>query len=68
MTSYDNYVKDETFLAFYNDYQKRYAGEIAERDKVMQAVGKATGKVTAEVLEPVAPVAPDCTMSPPGNL
>lgn len=35
MTSYDHYVKDEKFLAFYNDYQKRYAGEIAERDKVM---------------------------------
>ncbi len=35
MTSYDKYVKDENFLAFYNDYQKRYAGEIAERDKVM---------------------------------
>jgi SAM-dependent methyltransferase len=35
MTSYDKYVKDEKFLAFYNDYQKRYAGQIAERDKVM---------------------------------
>ncbi len=35
MTSYDKYVKDENFLAFYNDYQKRYAGKIAERDKVM---------------------------------
>jgi len=35
MTSYDKYVKDENFLAFYNDYQKRYAGQIAERDKVM---------------------------------
>lgn len=35
MTSYDEYVKDEKFLAFYNDYQKRYAGQIAERDKVM---------------------------------
>jgi SAM-dependent methyltransferase len=35
MTSYDKYVKDENFLAFYNDYQKRYADRIAERDKVM---------------------------------
>jgi len=35
MNSYDEYVKDEKFLAFYNDYQKRYANEIAERDKVM---------------------------------
>jgi SAM-dependent methyltransferase len=35
MSSYDEYVKDEKFLAFYNDYQKRYASEIAERDKVM---------------------------------
>src|SRR6266446_962970 len=35
ITSYDKYVKDENFLAFYNDYQKRYAGQIAERDKVM---------------------------------
>src|SRR4051794_8234265 len=35
MTSYDDYVKDEKFLALYNDYQKRYASEIAERDKVM---------------------------------
>src|SRR5947199_10241146 len=35
MTSYDDYVKDEKFLALYNDYQKRYASEIAERDKLM---------------------------------
>src|SRR5579859_922292 len=35
MTSYEEYVKDEKFLAFYNEYQKRYAGQIAERDKVM---------------------------------
>jgi SAM-dependent methyltransferase len=35
MSSYEKYVKDENFLAFYNDYQKRYAGQIAERDKVM---------------------------------
>jgi hypothetical protein len=35
MTSYDKYVKHANFLAFYNDYQKRYAGQIAERDKVM---------------------------------
>ena len=32
---YEKYVKDEAFLADYNDYQKRYAGQIAERDKVM---------------------------------
>jgi SAM-dependent methyltransferase len=35
MSSYGQYVKDERFLAFYNEYQKRYAGQIAERDKVM---------------------------------
>jgi SAM-dependent methyltransferase len=35
MSSYEKYVKDENFLAFYNDYQKRYAGQIAERDKAM---------------------------------
>jgi hypothetical protein len=35
MSSYEKYVKDENFLAFYNDYQKRCAGEIAERDKVV---------------------------------
>jgi SAM-dependent methyltransferase len=35
MNSYDEYVKDEKFLTFYNDYQKRYASEIAERDKAM---------------------------------
>ncbi len=35
MSSYDKYVKDENFLAFYTDYQKRYAGQIAERDKVI---------------------------------
>jgi SAM-dependent methyltransferase len=34
MSSYEHYVKDEAFLAYYNDYQKRYAGQIAERDKV----------------------------------
>src|SRR5260221_5865018 len=33
--SYEKYVKDEAFLAYYNDYQKRYAGQIAERDKVL---------------------------------
>ncbi len=35
MSSYEHYVKDEAFLAYYNDYQKRYAGQIAERDKVL---------------------------------
>jgi SAM-dependent methyltransferase len=35
MSAYDKYVKDETFLASYNDYQARYAGQIAERDKIM---------------------------------
>jgi SAM-dependent methyltransferase len=35
MSAYDEYVKDEKFLASYNDYQARYAGQIAERDKVM---------------------------------
>jgi cyclopropane fatty-acyl-phospholipid synthase-like methyltransferase len=35
MSSYDHYVRDEAFLAYYNDYQKRYAGQIAERDKVV---------------------------------
>jgi SAM-dependent methyltransferase len=46
MTSYGRYVKDENFLAFYNDYQKRYAGEIAERDKVMLGLiaGKTQGR------------------------
>jgi SAM-dependent methyltransferase len=33
--SYEKYVKDEAFLAYYNDYQKRYADQIAERDKVL---------------------------------
>src|SRR5260221_4780077 len=33
--SYEKYVKDEAFLGYYNDYQKRYAGQIAERDKVL---------------------------------
>jgi SAM-dependent methyltransferase len=33
--SYEKYVKDEAFLAYYNDYQRRYAGQIAERDKVL---------------------------------
>jgi SAM-dependent methyltransferase len=35
VSSYEKYVTDERFLASYNDYQKRYAGQIAERDKVM---------------------------------
>jgi hypothetical protein len=35
VSSYEKYVTDESFLASYNDYQKRYAGQIAERDKVM---------------------------------
>src|SRR6185437_12434951 len=38
MSSYDRYVKDEAFLAYYNDYQKRYAGQIAERDKVLLGI------------------------------
>jgi SAM-dependent methyltransferase len=34
-SSYEKYVRDEAFLAGYNDYQRRYATDIAERDKVM---------------------------------
>jgi len=35
VSSYEKYVKDSTFLAYYNEYQRRYAGQIAERDKVL---------------------------------
>lgn len=35
MSAYDRYVKDEAFLASYNDYQALYARQIPERDKVM---------------------------------
>lgn len=38
MSSYDHYVKDEAFLAYYNEYQKRYASRIAERDKVLLGI------------------------------
>lgn len=33
--SYRDYVKDEKFLAEYNEYQQRYAGNMRESDKVL---------------------------------
>jgi SAM-dependent methyltransferase len=33
--SYERYVTDRAFLNYYNEYQQRYADQIAERDKVM---------------------------------
>lgn len=32
---YHHYVGDETFLRDYNAYQKKYAGQIRESDKVL---------------------------------
>jgi SAM-dependent methyltransferase len=34
MSSYGHYVKDDRFLAEYNEYQKRFASQMPERDKV----------------------------------
>lgn len=44
-TSYDEYVKDETFLKEYNDYQQKYVKNIRESDKVLiNLVRKAFGR------------------------
>lgn len=52
MSSYDHYVKDEQFLSSYNDYQKRYASQIAERDKVMlKLIAAATAGQPASLLD-----------------
>lgn len=52
MSSYDHYVNDEKFLNYYNDYQERYAKQIAERDKVMlKLIASATGGQVASLLD-----------------
>src|SRR5690242_5442254 len=33
--SYRDYVTDETFLADYNEYQKKYAAQIRESDRIV---------------------------------
>jgi cyclopropane fatty-acyl-phospholipid synthase-like methyltransferase len=52
MSSYDQYVKDDKFLHYYNEYQERYAKQIAERDKVMlKLIAAATGGQPASLLD-----------------
>src|SRR5260370_38896184 len=34
-TTYEDYIKDQTFLDVYDDYQARYATQIRESDKVI---------------------------------
>src|SRR3546814_9775927 len=35
MSNHEHYVRDETFLSYYNDYQARWRDRIAERDHAM---------------------------------
>lgn len=52
MSSYDHYVKDKQFLDYYNEYQKRYASQMAERDKVMlKLIATATAGQPASLLD-----------------
>jgi SAM-dependent methyltransferase len=44
MPSYDEYVKDAQFLDSYNAYQRKYAGQVPERDKVtLKLLARLTG-------------------------
>lgn len=44
MPSYDHYVRDEQFLDGYNAYQRKYAVQIPERDKVtLKLLARLTG-------------------------
>jgi SAM-dependent methyltransferase len=38
--SYDDYVKDDNFLKQYNEYQRKYAAQTPERDKVTLEITK----------------------------
>lgn len=50
--SYDDYVKDGKFLEGYNEYQRRYASQIPERDKVtLQLIEQIAGRPGAMILD-----------------
>jgi len=52
MSSYDHYVKDDAFLTTYNEYQKRYATQVPERDKViLRIIAKAMGGRAGALLD-----------------
>ena len=50
--SYKSYVTDDAFLAGYNEYQKKYAKEIRESDKVVLALTRET-HVKQQILNPL---------------
>jgi SAM-dependent methyltransferase len=72
-SGYEQYVNDEAFLANYNEYQRRYADQIAERDKVLlgllaeNIVGTGTlldiGCSTGNLLLHVKRAFPDLTLT-----
>lgn len=51
ITTYEEYVKDDKFLAYYNDYQARYASQIRESDKVILGLVAEITKGSGRVLD-----------------